>query len=109
MDPFAPLGRTMDAGRQQCTYSPGDIPANDCGAQATWHILWAPNGDAGLACDPHMAEARHRFVFTDSHRVGPDCDMPGTAWSFDEKRCFHPGELVTVTAAVEVPVREGAA
>ncbi|MFJ3984379.1 hypothetical protein [Streptomyces fungicidicus] len=99
MDPFAPLGRTMDAGRLQCSYSPGDLPANDCGAQATWHILWTPAGDAGLACDPHMATARHRFVFTDSHPVGVDCTMPGSAWSFDEKRCVCPGEPTALAAA----------
>ncbi|MFD5491565.1 hypothetical protein ACFWH4_01155 [Streptomyces sp. NPDC127091] len=109
MDPFAPLGRTMDVGSQHCTYSPGDIPANDCGETAAWHILWDPNGDAGLACGPHMGTARHRFVFVDVHRVGPDCNMPGTAWSFDEKRCIYPGEPDAIAAAAEMPAREAIA
>lgn len=105
MDPFAPLGRTMDAGRQQCIYSPGDIPANDCSEAAAWHILWTPAGDAGLACDPHMTTARQRFMFIDSHHVSPDCNMPGTTWSFDEKRCLLPGAPAVATAT-ETAVRQ---
>lgn len=99
MDPFPPLGRTMEIGRRQCSYSPGDTPAHDCGEVATRHILWHPNGDNGLACDPHMAVARSHFVFADSHPVGPDCGMPGTEWSFDEKRCICSGEPATLVAA----------
>ncbi|MFB7707942.1 hypothetical protein [Streptomyces sp. NPDC056105] len=87
--PFAPLGR-YDTRGQKCTYSPGDIPANDCQANATWHILWnATTADASLACDPHMAQARARFVFVDTHRLSPDCGMPNAAWGFHNKRCYY--------------------
>lgn len=103
MDPFAPLGRVMETGRQQCTYSPGDTPSNDCGDTAAWHILWTPAGDAGLACDLHMATARQRFMFVDTHPVGPHCIMPGTAWSFDEKRCIDPGEPNIADTVAETP------
>jgi len=91
-EPFAPLGREMDTSRQTCTYSPGDQSASDCGVKATWHIAWDTSLENGLACDPHMAVARARFMFVDTHRVGPECAMPGTAWDFDNKRCIYPSD-----------------
>lgn len=101
--PFAPLGREMDTSGQTCTYSPGDLAANDCGEKATWHIAWNPNLDNGLACDPHMAEARARFVFVDSHRVGSECAMPGTAWDFDNARCIYPDNPTPAEEQVAEP------
>ncbi|MET8113761.1 hypothetical protein [Streptomyces prasinus] len=102
MDPFAPLGRFVDFRGQKCGYSPGDTPDADCPADATWHIMWNTDGEVGLACDLHMAEAR-RFVFVDSHRVGPDCAMPGTLWDLDNQRCVYPDEPTVESAAAEQP------
>jgi hypothetical protein len=98
MQPFAPLGRCLAHRGQTCSYSPGDTPDTDCPASATWHILWTADLDAGLACDPHMTVARERFVFVDSHHVGPDCAMPGAHWDFDSKRCVYPDEPAVETA-----------
>jgi hypothetical protein len=108
--PFAPLGREMDTSHQACTYSPGDLAANDCGVKATWHIAWDTKLENGLACDPHMAVVRARFVFVDSHRVGPACAMPGTAWDFDSKRCVYPSDpTLTEVRAAELRPKENAA
>ena len=101
MEPFAPLGRTVSARGQKCGHSPGDTPATDCPTDATWHIMWNTDGEVGLACDPHMAEARRRFVFVDSHRVGPDCSMPGTLWDFDNQRCVYLDAPTVESAAAE--------
>ncbi|WP_309029080.1 hypothetical protein [Streptomyces alfalfae] len=101
MDPYAPLGREMDTSGQTCTHSPGDEPSNDCGKKAAWHIAWNAALENGLACDPHMAEARARFVFVDSHRVGPECAMPGTLWDFNNMRCIYPDEPTAPAAAAE--------
>lgn len=102
MQPFAPLGRIVDSRHRKCGHSPGDNPGTDCPADATWHIMWNTDSEVGLACDPHMEVAR-RYVFLDSHRIGPDCDMPGTLWDFDEKRCVYPDEPAAETAAAELP------
>ncbi|MFE7727444.1 hypothetical protein ACFU5D_16815 [Streptomyces anthocyanicus] len=99
MQPFAPLGRDLAHRGQTCSYSPGDTDATDCPASATWHIMWTADGDVGLACDPHMAVARERFVFVDSHRIGPDCAMPGVLWDFDHQRCVYPDEPAVEAAA----------
>ncbi len=92
-----PIGRIVDTSRQRCTYSPGDIPANDCGQPATWHICWDSNIENGLACDPHMAFVQG-FVYLDRHPVGPDCAMPGAHWHFELKRCIGPGQDVAAEA-----------
>lgn len=102
-DPFATLGREMDTSRQACTHSPGDLAANDCGVEATWHILWDTKLENGLACDQHMAVARARFMFVDSHRVEPACAMPGTAWDFDNKRCVYPNDPTLAEARAAEP------
>jgi len=102
MNLFPPLGRDVNTRGQHCGHSPADTPDTDCKNPATWHIMWTTDGDAGLACDQHITEAR-RFVFLDSHPVGPDCVMPGTHWDFDAKRCVVPGEPSVEAAAVEQP------
>lgn len=99
MNPFPPLGRPVHARGQKCGHSPGDTPNTDCHHDATWHILWNAEADAALACDPHMAAARRRFVFVDSHRVGPDCSMPGALWDLDNQRCVYPDEPTKESAA----------
>ncbi|MEE4598252.1 hypothetical protein V2J94_41525 [Streptomyces sp. DSM 41524] len=104
MEPFAPLGRIVAVRGQKCGHSPGDNPSTDCQADATWHIMWNTEGDAGLACGPHMDEARRSLVFIDSHRVGPDCAMPGTLWDFDGQRCVYPEEPTVDNAAAEQAV-----
>lgn len=101
MEPFAPLGRDVRLRGRKCGHSPRDVPATDCQSNATWHIAWDTNLENGLACDPHMDEARTRYVFVDSHRVGPDCQMPGVVWDFDNKRCVYPDAPTTETAAAE--------
>ncbi|MFC7909039.1 hypothetical protein [Streptomyces nigra] len=103
MQPFAPLGRVVVSRGQKCGHSPGDTEATDCPDDATWHILWTPEGDAGLACDPHMAVARERFVFVDSHPVGSDCGRPGAHWSLHNQRCVLPDEPAAQSAAAEQP------
>lgn len=102
MDPFAPLGRFINDQAQQCTYSPGDTPSADCGAPATWHILWNVDCEVSLACDQHMTVVHSRYVFVDSHRIGPDCAMPGALWDTAAKRCLYPDEPVSSTAAAEL-------
>lgn len=101
MDPFAPLGRDVRLRGRKCGYSPGDVPATDCPADATWHIAWDTDLENGLACDEHMAVARTRYVFADAHRVGPDCQMPGALWDFDNKRCTCPDTTAELTAEAE--------
>jgi len=103
MQPFAPLGRDVAHRGQKCGHSPADSAATDCTADATWHILWTADGDAGLACDPHAAVARQRFVFVDFHRVGPDCNMPGAWWDHDRRRCLYPDEKPTEHATAAQP------
>lgn len=105
MDPFAPLGRFIDDHQQACNYSPGDTPSADCGADGTWHVMWNIAAEVSFACDPHMDLARSRFVFVDSHRIGPACGMPGALWDLGNKQCVHPdapdleaAALVTSTA-----------
>jgi hypothetical protein len=75
-DPFAPLGRFIDDPARACTYSPGNTPAADCGAPASWHIMWNVDAEVSFACDPHMDHARRRFVFVDSHRPLPRLPAP---------------------------------
>ena len=99
IDPFAPLGRFVDFRGQKCGHSTGDTPDTDCPADATWHIMWNTDCEASLACAPHVAEARARFVFVDSHPIGSDCAMPGALWDLDNKRCVYPDEPA-VQAAV---------
>ncbi|MGW3196273.1 hypothetical protein ACWDBD_17140 [Streptomyces sp. NPDC001118] len=99
-DPFAALGREMDTSRQLCTHSSHDTPDSDCGQTAAWHILWDTDLANGLSCNTHMATARSRFAFVDSHPVGPDCGMPGTSWDVDNKRCVYPGEPAADAFAV---------
>lgn len=113
MQPFPPLGRFIDGSRsRRCGHSPGDTLSTDCPADATWHIMWNSGGEVSLACDRHMARAR-RFVFLDSHHIGPDCDMPGALWDLDNRRCVYPDEPETESVAVEMAagpsVREAAA
>lgn len=98
MRPFPPLGRRVAHRGQTCGYSPEDTEATDCTTDATWHIMWTPDGDAGFACEPHMAQARARFVFVDSHHVGPDCGMPGSRWDHDRKTCRYPDEPPALSA-----------
>jgi len=92
MDPFAPLGRFIDAPQRTCNYSPGDSPNTDCGANGTWHVMWNADAEVSFACDPHMAVARARFMFVGAHPVGPDCGMPGALWDLHENRCLYPDE-----------------
>ncbi|MEW2402089.1 hypothetical protein [Streptomyces sp. NPDC046862] len=92
MDPFAPLGRFVDDQQRLCNYSPGDTPSADCGTEATWHVMWNVAAEVSFACDPHMDRARSRFVFVDSHPVGPDCGMPGALWDLEHQRCVYPDE-----------------
>lgn len=92
-----PLGRFIDTSQQLCTYSPGDLPVNDCGQPATWHILWDTDWNDALACDEHMTYAQ-QFAYADRHPVGADCSMPGSLWYIDENRCGYPG---AETPAVE--------
>jgi hypothetical protein len=104
-DPYAPLGRFIDNLEQRCTYSPGDTPAADCGAPATWHIMWNVDAEVSFACDPHMDKARRRFVFVDSHQLGPDCGMPGALWDLNEKRCVYQDESGAAVLAKEALVQ----
>lgn len=97
--PFIALGPETDTSGQTCTHASSDNPANLCGTPATWHIVWDLNLENGLACDPHMAEARARLVFVDRHHVGPDCSMPGVHWDFDNKRCVYPDDPAPAEAA----------
>ncbi|MFJ3507835.1 hypothetical protein [Streptomyces luteogriseus] len=102
MQPFVPLGRDLAHRGQKCSHSPSDTKATDCPNDATWHIMWTTDGDVGLSCTPHMDVAR-RFVFVDSHRVGPDCAMPGALWDLDGKRCVYPDESTTALAEINQP------
>jgi hypothetical protein len=103
VQPFAPLGRSINDSDRICIYSPGDTPASDCGTPATWHIMWNVEAEVSFACDPHMDVARRRFVFVGSHQLGPDCGMPGALWDLDGNRCVYPDEPVVETAAVKEP------
>ena len=103
MDPFAPLGRYVEDRGQKCGYSPGDSSDTDCPADATWHIMWNAEAEVGFACDPHMAEARARFVFVGAHLIHPDCGMPGALWDLDANRCVYPDEPTAQAEAVQLP------
>lgn len=64
-----------------------------CGRPAAWHILWhrTPSPAVSLACGPHMAWIRERFVYLDRHPALHACDMPGTAWTTSQpSRCLIP-------------------
>jgi hypothetical protein len=104
VDPFAPLGRFVDYRDQKCGYSPGDSEATDCPADATWHIMWNADRDTGMACDPHMATVRARFVFVGAHPIGPDCGMPGALWDFDDNRCVYPDEPAAESTEIATPL-----
>ena len=97
--PFATLGRDLAHRGQACSYSPSDTAATDCPNAATWHIMWTIGGDVGLSCDPHMDAAR-QFLFVVSHRIGPDCAMPGAYWDAGNRRCFYPDEPTLAVARV---------
>ncbi|WP_329217250.1 hypothetical protein [Streptomyces microflavus] len=99
MDPNVPIGRLMDTSQQRCTFSPGDVPENDCGRPASWDIAWNAALDTGFACNEHMAVALARFAFLDRHPIGPDCGMPNVLWDFEGKRCFYPREMNELTAS----------
>ena len=101
MQPFAPLGRDVRLRGRKCGYSPGNAPATDCQDDATWHIAWDTNLENGFACDPHMDFVRTRYMFVDVHRIGPDCQMPGSHWDFDNKRCVVPDESAELAAEAE--------
>lgn len=105
IDPFAPLGRFINDADRTCNYSPGNTPATDCGEPATWHIMWNVEAEVSFACDPHMNQARHRFVFADSHQLGPDCGMPGALWDLHNQRCIYPDEVSTVALADKTMVQ----
>lgn len=106
MQPFAPLGRSINDPDRTCIYSPGDTPANDCGTPATWHVMWNVEAEVSFACDPHMDVARHRFVFVDSHQLGPDCGMPSALWDLDENRCVYPDDQTVVVEHVVADLPE---
>lgn len=89
-NPPPSIGREVNASQQQCTFSPDNTPATDCGQPATWHILWNLDIDNSLACDQHMAFADWQHAYIDRHPVGPDCCMPDTVWLDIAKRCAYP-------------------
>lgn len=80
--PTPPLGDEQPDGGGSCTF--GADP-NLCGKPATWHIIWTPDGENGLACDEHAEYARAHFVNYDRHLFGGVCCMPGSfvVWSWD--------------------------
>ncbi|QQM45143.1 hypothetical protein [Streptomyces liliifuscus] len=104
MDPFVPLGRVVDDQQRTCNYSPSNSRDTDCGADGAWHVMWNPQAEVSFACDPHMAEARARFVFVGAHPVGPDCGMPGALWDIDENRCVHPDSPAAESAEASAPL-----
>lgn len=63
------------------------IGDRNCGAPATWHVIWTAQLDNGLCCDEHMAEARRVWAFFAAHPHAIECDMPGTAFLAAENRC----------------------
>lgn len=102
------LGRILTACDQRCGFSSEDADATTCGKPATWHICWGADMDCGLTCEPHMEVAR-TFAYLDRHQIGPDCDMPGAGWSFDEKRCTVEGveHESHRSAALTLPLASG--
>jgi hypothetical protein len=106
-NPFAPLGRFISDPDRNCIYSPDDTPVSDCGMPATWHIMWNVEAEVSFACGPHMDKARRRFVFVDTHPVGPDCGMPGALWDLDNSRCVYPDAADAAIQAELQPAARG--
>ena len=97
------LGRVLTNGDQRCGFSPDDTEATTCPQPAAWHICWGADMECGLSCETHMALAQ-AFAYLDRHPVSPDCDMPGSEWSFDDKRCIVEGSGDTSQPSIALPL-----
>lgn len=97
------LGRFLNSASQRCGFSPDDTDATTCFEPATWHICWDTDIETGLACETHMPVAQ-KFAYLDRHDVGPDCDMPGASWDFDNKRCCVVGIEPAAANRAEQPI-----
>lgn len=73
---------------QVCGYETG---GTICGAAATWHVIWTPDGENGAACDRHMPNAK-TFAYWAAHRYEDVCGAPNSVFSNEENRCHIPGE-----------------
>lgn len=78
-----PLGSEQPDGISTCSCGPDD---DLCGKPATWHLIWTPDGENGLACDEHAAWANANFTEYDRHPFGGVCCMPGSfvVWSWEQ-------------------------
>ena len=93
-----PLGPFSDT--HVCGYGIDPI----CGAVATWHIIWTPDTENGMACDRHMPAVRG-FAYYAVHPHGPACGRPGSRYFHDENVCRWPddsdGPVLVATVEVE--------
>ena len=86
LQPKSPTRRGAVSG---CTYNPEHIddPANDCMADAKWHIKARSDDEHGwaslLGCEGHFATLMagpYRDTVMDFHEFGPACCLEGTWW-----------------------------
>lgn len=100
LSPFVPDRGAADGSAQVCLFEAN--PGPGCGEPGTWHVLWDPKR-ASISCDPHMALIQSRWVYTDRHRIAPDCGMPNAAWLPD--RCEVPRSCPTPAENTATPER----
>jgi hypothetical protein len=70
-----------------CSRWMGDSP---CGAAGTHHVIWDSNLTNGCMCQPHVAEARARWVYIGLHPYTSDCvafTVGEADWLPGEDRC----------------------
>lgn len=91
---------------QLSVYRPAE-PTATCGHEdhasptpATMHLWLRANREdnTALACAEHLPVARRAGRLVMEHQVGPQCEMPGTAWDQANNTC-----MVDDTAGGEGP------
>jgi len=99
-----PQGDEMPVMDASCGYGyPGPL----CGRPATWHIIWTPDTDNGMACDEHAAHAAARWAWYDRHPMTETCSAPErqVIWSWDDP----PGKCAWVVSEETLSLAQAAA
>ncbi|MCK9929348.1 hypothetical protein MXD62_19550 [Frankia sp. Mgl5] len=71
------------------------IGPGPCGAAATSHIIWSPDGQNSAVCPTHTTEARYHWAYLSSHPYRPACTHGTEHYQPDLDRCVTPAEEAT--------------